>query len=134
MLWRRVGQALGVAAIVLLPGLLWLFLGSLPISATVPSPADGVRQVAVRLGPAGWLPTPVGRLEASAGAGVATEVRLDCPGILWPGQACAGVVGLAEAPPGPLVVRIDRRWAGLLVGAADVVVPGAVPPSPSLRR
>jgi hypothetical protein len=117
----------------LLPGLSWLAVTGLPIAATVRPPVDGVRQVALRLGPAGWAPVPLGRLSARAGEGVSPEISLSCPPLLWPGQDCAGEVRLVDTPPGPLMLRLERRWMGLSVGQTELIVPGAASPPPRRR-
>jgi uncharacterized protein YfaT (DUF1175 family) len=45
----------------------------------------------------------------AAGAGILPEIFLSCPDVLWPGQACAGMIRLAAAPPGLLMLRIEHR-------------------------
>jgi hypothetical protein len=122
-----------LAAVLLLPGLLWLVLSGLPIAATVRPPVDGVRRVALRLGPAGWAPVPIGLLSARAGEGVSPEISLSCPALLRPGRDCAGEIRLVGAPSGPLMLRLERRWMGLSVGQAEIIVPGAAS-LPSRRR
>jgi len=129
-----VASGAALTAVFLAPGLLWLSRTALPISGRVQATAEGARQVELRLGPAGWIPVPLGRVSGSAGAGVSPEIALSCPDVLWPGQACAGMIRLAAAPPGPLMLRVERRWFGLSVGQAEILVPGVVPPPPPARR
>jgi hypothetical protein len=44
------------------------------------------------------------------------------------------MIRLAAAPPGPLMLRVERRWLGLSVGQVEIVVPGAVLPPPRTHR
>lgn len=78
---------------------------------------------------------PVRQVFGAAGAGISPEIFLSCPDVLWPGQACAGMIRLAAAPPGLLMLRIEHRWLGFSVGQVAIVVSGAIlPPLPTHRR